>query len=425
MREEEQLKTTSASRVLFSSARLWLRDLLLPYVQAETPWIARFQGQWRTPFLDRFFMTASFIGSHVFYMLFLPMCFWFGYARFGRLVTSLLATSLYVVNIVKDFLCLPRPISPPVVKLSSDYKMEYGFPSAHAVNCLNMAVSSALYYVTYAESISIMAKASAWIACISFITIICLSRVYCGMHTMTDIIGGLAFGAVLQYCWANYYFHFDAWITLNDNVLLYSIAMAMLMVVMYPDPVDPTPSFDDAISFVWVVAGVASGTRFFSSHPFSDNNYYPGNVPYSLQELGLVKSFMRVAIGVAIVLTWRLVAKHVCRAVLPPIYRAFDLLPTRRIFGKSNRKLGSESIMPSVLSLTRLGSNDSGHKRTDSNGSNSDTEQNYAFHRIARFDVDVVTRGVVYFGIGWLSCAGIPILFDYLGLAPSLATGVH
>ncbi len=54
-----------------------------------------------------------------------------------------------------------------------------------------------------------------------------------------------------------------------------------------------------------------SGTRFFSNHAFADNTHYPGNVPYSLEDLGLVKSLARVAIGVAIVLAWRFAAKQV------------------------------------------------------------------------------------------------------------------
>eukprot|EP00160_Parvularia_atlantis_P011614 Unigene227_Nuclearia_a/m.829 Unigene227_Nuclearia_a/g.829 ORF Unigene227_Nuclearia_a/g.829 Unigene227_Nuclearia_a/m.829 type:complete len:429 (-) Unigene227_Nuclearia_a:55-1341(-) len=426
MKQEDQLKTTSASRVLFSSARLWVRDRLLPFVQAETPMITQLQSKYRTPFLDKFFMTASFIGSHVFYMLFLPMCFWFGFARFGRLLTSLLATSLYVVNIVKDYLCLPRPTSPPVVKLSSDYKMEYGFPSAHAVNALNMAISTAMYYVMQSDPApSWAAQVLAWTAAVSFIVLICVSRVYCGMHTVTDIVGGLVFGASLQYLWLSYYPYFDVWMTTNDNVLMYSIAFAVALLWLYPDPVDPTPSFDDAISFVWVVAGVASGTRMFTAHAFSDATHYLGNVRYSLDDVGLLKSVLRVAVGVAIVLSWRFVAKHVLRVFLPPLYRAHDFLPKRRNkHRKAAASSGDISVSPSFLNLRRLSDTLTGHRRSDSNGSSgsasdSDDKQ-YTFHRIPRFDVDVVSRCVVYFGIGWLACAGIPMVFEYVGLGPDV-----
>jgi len=43
MRQEDQVKTTSASRALFSSTRLWVRDQILPYVVAETPYIMEMQ----------------------------------------------------------------------------------------------------------------------------------------------------------------------------------------------------------------------------------------------------------------------------------------------------------------------------------------------------------------------------------------------
>ena len=50
----------------------------------------------------------------------------------------------------------------------------------------------------------------------------------------------------------------------------------------------------------------------------------------------------------------------------------------------------------------------------------SEASLRHAFHRLKRYDVEVVTRCIVYFGIGWLAVMGIPIIFDYVGLAPPL-----
>ena len=94
---------------------------------------------------------------------------------------------------------------------------------------------------------------------------------------------------------------------------------------IYPDPVDPTPSYDDTVSFIWVMAGVSSGTRTFVGHPLSTSVPAPANILYSFEELGLVLSAARVLLGVAIIVLWRMVAKRALFLVLPPIYRFLGL----------------------------------------------------------------------------------------------------
>ena len=40
---------------------------------------------------------------------------------------------MYIGQVLKDVLKLPRPLSPPVVKLESRVEAEYGLPSTHAI----------------------------------------------------------------------------------------------------------------------------------------------------------------------------------------------------------------------------------------------------------------------------------------------------
>ena len=104
---------------------------------------------------------------------------------------------------------------------------------------------------------------------------------------------------------------------------------------MYPDPVDPTPSYDDTVSFIWVMVGVATGTRYFVDHPFAAVASAPANVRYSFGEVGLVVSVARGALGVGIVVGWRLVAKKVLFVLLPPVYRVLQLR-ARKFFLSAN-----------------------------------------------------------------------------------------
>jgi dihydrosphingosine 1-phosphate phosphatase len=157
------------------------------------------------------------VGSHVFYMLWLPMLFWCGQAQYGRHLTMLLALALWACNFIKDGLCLPRPTSPPVAKLSSQlYVIEYGFPSAHAMNSVLMAGFSAVYcvYHAYADApLAPLAAAGVWAAAATFIVAISFSRLYCGMHTATDLVGGLLLGALLLALWLSNYATIEAWLT--------------------------------------------------------------------------------------------------------------------------------------------------------------------------------------------------------------------
>jgi hypothetical protein len=76
-----------------------------------------------------------------------------------------------------------------------------------------------------------------------------------------------------------------------------------------------------------------------------------------------------------------------------------------------------------VLETRRKGPTDT-PARTETPGTASARTEDalrHAFHRLPRYDVEVVTRCIVYFGIGYLAVFGIPLAFDAVGLAPPLA----
>jgi hypothetical protein len=76
------------------------------------------------------------LGTHTFFMVFLPIFFFFGDAETGRgcvagnnvlftpltIHTSLINVSafgVYSTSFLKDFACSPRPYAPPVTRLSA------------------------------------------------------------------------------------------------------------------------------------------------------------------------------------------------------------------------------------------------------------------------------------------------------------------
>lgn len=96
---------------------------------------------------------------------------------------DLLAPGVFFTGVIKDFLCLPRPLSPPLqrITMSGLTALEYGFPSTHSTN----AVSVALYCLTLIETDNdlsqikkVLLQAVAYVYALSVV----LGRIYCGMH---------------------------------------------------------------------------------------------------------------------------------------------------------------------------------------------------------------------------------------------------
>jgi dihydrosphingosine 1-phosphate phosphatase len=64
--------------------RYGLRQAMLPLVRWETPYLAYFQNKTRTPFLDSYFAITANLGTHTFFMVFLPVLFWCGFMEFAK-----------------------------------------------------------------------------------------------------------------------------------------------------------------------------------------------------------------------------------------------------------------------------------------------------------------------------------------------------
>lgn len=80
---------------------------------------------------------------------------------------------------MKDIIQWERP-GYPIVKLQSKWALEYGMPSTHAMVGISIPFSVLLYTMgRYQYNVGVgLAIATAWC------TIVCLSRLYLGMHTV-------------------------------------------------------------------------------------------------------------------------------------------------------------------------------------------------------------------------------------------------
>ncbi|KAH8696603.1 PAP2 domain protein [Talaromyces proteolyticus] len=487
--------------------RYWPRQKILPLVRYETPYLAWLQEKMRSPTLDSYFAFTANLGTHTFFTVFLPILFWSGYSTLGRGMLNVLAAGVFWSGFIKDLLCLPRPLSPPLqrITMSGSAALEYGFPSTHSTNAISVAIYAlALLWSpdnTLNPGINFSMQAALYIYAVSIIA----GRLYCGMHGFLDVIIGSGLGALIAWVQCQYGLLFDSWIiAATGKQILIVILTVLALVRVHPEPADDCPCFDDSVSFAGVFIGAQISSWDFAKSDLAWPEPSPDTIPYRFETLGWSKTLLRILIGVVAVFVWREVMKPLLLRLLPPVFRGLKkagLLLPRRFFTqaseyekvpghlKDNDVIPSFSDIPSIFTSMRhprrravsIGpqseadayetlayrekrrresiSEQTQNRGTDgpilsnrapsklekyehmmgtgsprqspeapaaptppvANGS-TDQDEQAMFSMIkkprVRYDVEVVTRLIVYAGIAIIVIDYAPYMFDFLGLAP-------
>ncbi|GME98956.1 unnamed protein product [[Candida] boidinii] len=127
------------------------------------------------------------------------------------------------------------------------------------------------------------------------------------------------------------------------------------------------------------------------------DQYAPFAIPYSYNELGLIKSILRVLIGVSLVVTWKLISKPLLNLIFKPIFKIIDSRKIHKI--KKNKY------------LIKFISNDDEFEfeKTIENAKVNCDVFKYRYNRIN------IIRLIIYAGIAMITVACKPI-FDKVGL---------
>lgn len=238
----------------------------------------------------------------------------------------MLAAGIYWSGFLKDMLCLPRPLSPPLarISMSGSAALEYGFPSSHSTN----AVSVTLYAIymlrqsdQYSPAVNLGLQALFYLYAISII----LGRLYCGMHGFLDVLVGSILGALIAVFQLVLSDWIDSWIFSGSyRDLIVATLVIFVLVRIHPEPADDCPCFDDSVAFSGVVVGINIGAWHYAQSGFAVNDAYPSTVPFELAQIGLPKVVVRTLLGVVIIFIWRATAKLALFKILPPIFRLLE-----------------------------------------------------------------------------------------------------
>ncbi|KAL1898707.1 Long-chain base-1-phosphate phosphatase [Ceratocystis pirilliformis] len=486
--------------------RYELRQKLIPLVRWETPHLSAFQQWARSPFFDSYFAITANLGTHTCFMIGLPVLFWCGFEAFGKGLVHMLAGGVFFSGFIKDLLSLPRPLSPPLqrITMSGSAALEYGFPSTHSTNALSVAVYSILTLWSPENTFSDSTKLTLELLCYLYAASIVIGRLYCGMHGFLDVICGSLLGVALGWlefsygAWLDQYMYQSSWIA----PVLFSLIIIVLVRV-HPEPADDCPCFDDSVSFAGVVIGLEFGTWCYGRAGFDMRApIHQADYVAEIMALGWPVVVARLVFGVAVILVWREVTKPTMLHVLPHVFRFIEkmglILPRRFFTSASQYKYvpdGAQldTVFPRVSDIqdvvhtirhpgrgrsvsvgpqsaadayetiayrerrrresVDMDSTSSPNMRLENaapantdrgivvvssgsevpgpvnveavqnervGGSENDISDREVFSRLAksrvRYDVEVVTKLVVYTGIGWLSSWTIPLLFEAIGL---------
>ena len=156
-------------------------------------------GKITNRFIFMYFKIASALGDECFYLM--PGLFWLAFPLAIPFVTNFLVL-LLMGQLTKDLFRLPRPIvnkdsssrsSNPLIVLDMSYETEYGLPSTHTMSGL-LPIALLLSYSRHSD---MQPSWSAWLLCAIYAISVALSRLYLGVHSICDIIGGAALGGGL------------------------------------------------------------------------------------------------------------------------------------------------------------------------------------------------------------------------------------
>ena len=239
----------------------------------------------------------------------------------------MLAAGVYATGFLKDMLCLPRPLSPPLarISMSGSAALEYGFPSSHSANAVSVA-----FYAIYTLRQSAEQDNSNWNTGLQalfyfYALSIIAGRLYCGMHGFLDVIVGSIMGALITAIQLVYGDWLDSFVFSGSytDILIATLAVCVL-VRIHPEPADDCPCYDDSVSFAGVVIGINIGAWHYAQTGFALKDAYPSSVPFDLQEMGLLKATIRIVLGVVVIFVWRATMKPALFTILPPIFRLLE-----------------------------------------------------------------------------------------------------
>ncbi|CAI5775557.1 acidPPc domain-containing protein [Podarcis lilfordi] len=263
------------------------------------------------------FRISAAMGQEVFYITFLPFSYWSINPYVARRLILMWSVVMYIGQVSKDLLKWPRPCSPPVVKLEKRTTAEYGMPSTHAMAATAISFT---FVVTTVDKYKYPLELGL-LGAFLFSTLVCLSRIYTGMHTVLDVIAGSLISAILTAL------SYPTWDLLDHLMLtspwcpMFCIVVPLILCYNYPKLDYYSPTRADTTTILGAGAGAIIG--------FWINNHYVSNVlaeeaTHSIRSVTgemLLMVLAQFLVGIAVLLIIRQIIKSLALKSLCSWYK--------------------------------------------------------------------------------------------------------
>ncbi|CAH2107928.1 unnamed protein product [Euphydryas editha] len=251
------------------------------------------------------FVLGTALGDEIFYATFIPFWFWNIDGAVGRRVVLVWTIVMYIGQGFKDIIRWPRP-GYPVKKLQEKWAIEYGMPSTHAMVGVSIPFS-VLFYTMDRYQYPVH-----WgiVIAVSWCTLICVSRVYLGMHSILDIAAGLLLSSALLVVLIPVVDELDGFLLTSLWSPLIVVSVSVLVIVYHPQSDKWTPTRGDTTMIVSVCAGILTGS--WTNYQLGNMAASPLDPPYeiiwpSIEMFGC--TLLRTTLGFCGVLATRALAK--------------------------------------------------------------------------------------------------------------------
>ena len=149
----------------------------------------------RSAAADTWFSHFPLLGNEMQYVLLMPSLAWLVLDGGGivRQFSFVAFIACFLTNAVKEILRLPRPPQRLHVRADEHVTQQYGFPSTHSAHALTLS------WLLGREAIRahLVSPSAGWALAALNTAHVCLSRLYMGVHSLADVVGGLAVGGLI------------------------------------------------------------------------------------------------------------------------------------------------------------------------------------------------------------------------------------
>ena len=364
------------------------------------------------------FAVASELGNEPYYALWATSTAILLDARVSLPLLLLWALGMYIGQFLKDNLRLPRPglfpetidttqdkqkqpikpsaspsdVDVPVIRLETKYAAEFGFPSTHALGAFSLPMLTLLFMLFRYEVQSPIA-CGLWAALQLFWMFVTpVSRLYRGVHSILDIVGGSLIGFVLAIVtYACTDFIYETLSTVFGVVAYTCLSIALL--VIYPRTSRWSNSLGDtalimgtACGAVW---GICLAQLLAPTQPYLQ-------IAFPTTIVGGIISVLRLILTVVIIYVIRLINR-------PNVYKL-----TRQILHRAAKppKMSEETS----VAVSHMG---------------SVGKWVHDLPVSEMYIVESVERFIGFFGMGFLATLCLPPLFDFVGLVYEMPVGLQ